>query len=158
MPQITPGAPEPLVLASEQRVILSYWVERPTDAEISVASSHASGVNGPDVYSVFRFSPVCSHMFGYPNEEAFHGHPLACRGYRAFAVWEVQKSSWIAQMEQMNRVHPAHTRESFDIWRHFIFGFHDSTFEIVARPFEFELMYDHWNRTHVIPRMRELLK
>ncbi len=86
------------------------------------------------------------------------GHPLAARGYRAFAIYEIKQSTWIAQMEQMNRVHPSHNKELFDGLRHFIFGFHDSTFEILARDFQLELMCDQWDRAHVIPRMWELLE
>lgn len=63
-------------MANEQQVVPSYWVERPTDDEISVARSHASGVNGPDIFAIFHFEGATSHMFGYPNEEADRGHPL----------------------------------------------------------------------------------
>jgi|GEM_PF-5619373 len=61
-------------------------------------------------------------------------------------------------MERMNSVHPAHTKEMFNSLRHFIFGFHDSTFEILARSVELELMNDHESCNHVFTRMRELLR
>jgi hypothetical protein len=139
-------------------VILSYWVQSPTEAEVLAARSRKSGVNGPDTFAVFHFPGSLCHMFGYPNEEADSGHPLSARGYHAFGVFEVKGSSWIAQLERMNRVHPAHRKEHYDDLRHFIFGFHDSTFEILAQDFSFELMTDDWHRNHVIARMRELLE
>lgn len=61
-------------------------------------------------------------------------------------------------MERMNRVHRAHKKELFDGLRHFIFGFHDSTFEIVGEDFQFELKNDDWHRAHVLSRMRALLE
>jgi hypothetical protein len=35
----------------------------------------------------------------------------------------------------MNSVHPHHDREGFARLRHYVFAFHDSTFECVARSF-----------------------
>lgn len=137
---------------------MSYYVEDPTEAELAKAYNHSDRIGGLDIYVIFRFLGVHSHMFGYPNEEAYHGHPLASRGLRSFGIYEVGESSWIARMEHMNSVHPAHTQEMFDSLRHLIFGFHDSTFEILARQFDVELMSDDWNRVKVFSRMRELLR
>lgn len=80
-------------------------------------------------------------MFGGPNDEAFDGHPLAARGLTPYGVFEVKDSSWIRKLERMNSVHPMHNRELFlKRLRHFIFAFHDSTFECVAERFEFDLI------------------
>jgi hypothetical protein len=79
-------------------------------------------------------------MFGPPNDEAFTGHPLASRGLEPYAVFEVEQSSWIRQLERMNAVHPNHKPELFASYRHFVFAFHDSTFEAVADGFEVQLM------------------
>lgn len=70
--------------------------------------------------------------FGLPNDEAISGHPL----YEkleilggTYAIFEVHNSSWKAQVQQQNQV-------VFPDWelssRHFIFGFHESTFECLA--------------------------
>ena len=68
--------------------------------------------------------------FGYPNDEALGGHPLYKRGLEAYGVFEVLRSSWIQQMTDQNRVNFPQTSDSTR--RHFIFTFHDSTFECVA--------------------------
>ena len=68
--------------------------------------------------------------FGYPNDEALRGHPLYKRGLHAYGVFEVRNSTWIKQMTEQNRVAFPNTRDSTR--RHFIFSFHDSTFECVA--------------------------
>jgi hypothetical protein len=68
--------------------------------------------------------------FGYPNDEALGGHPLYKHGLAAYGVFEVLSSSWIQQMTEQNRV--CFPRTSDSKMRHFIFTFHDSTFECVA--------------------------
>ena len=76
-----------------------------------------------------------SFMFGAPNDEAFAGHPLASRGLHPYGAFEVRSSSWIRQLERMNSVHPFHKPERFQRLKHFVFAFHDSTFECVAESY-----------------------
>jgi hypothetical protein len=82
--------------------------------------------------------PYC-HLFGPPNDEALEGHPLAARGLEPHSVSEIAESSWVHALERMNAVHPYHRPESFTDYHHYIFAFHDSTFECVARGFTFEV-------------------
>ena len=79
--------------------------------------------------------------FGYPNDEARPGHPLYNKGLSnyGYGIFEVLNSSWIDQLVEQNRVHfpktvrnPAH--------RHFIFTFHDSTFECIAEDLKLEIL------------------
>jgi hypothetical protein len=74
-------------------------------------------------------------MFGPPNDEAFGGHPLARRGLRPYSISEVRNSSWLELRIKMNRVHHRHSDSLFSDLRHFIFAFHDSTFECLAHDF-----------------------
>jgi hypothetical protein len=46
---------------------------------------------------------------------------------------------WIRAAERRNRVHPYHRAEDFDDLRHFVFTFHDSIFEALAREFDVHL-------------------
>ena len=79
---------------------------------------------------VVRFDRCHITRFGYPNDEALSGHPLYASGLQAYGVFEVHGSSWPAELEAQNRrVFPkSHAFE----YRHFIFTFHDSTFECLA--------------------------
>jgi hypothetical protein len=81
---------------------------------------------------VVRFNGVASALFGAPNDEALQGHPLFGRGLQFYEFAEVENSPWIAELERANRVHPGHSAERYARLRHFIFPFHDSTFECVA--------------------------
>ena len=88
---------------------------------------------------VVRFRRPYAHMFGPPNDEAFEGHPLAARGLASYAVYEVRRSSWLRRLERMNAVHWNHRPERFLArLRHFVFAFHDATFECIAEGFTFE--------------------
>ncbi len=86
---------------------------------------------GEDLVAV-KFDSPRAHDLGGPNDEALHGHPLFERGLDAYGIYEVLGSSWIRAMERMNSVHPRHRPERFASLRHFIFTFHDVTFECVA--------------------------
>lgn len=50
-------------------------------------------------------------------------------------MFRVEGSSWIRQLERMNRVHPQHRPETFNGLSHLVFTFHDSTLEAVAQTF-----------------------
>ena len=82
-------------------------------------------------YGIVEFDLCSITKFGYPNDEALPGHPLHERGLEAYGVFEVHNSSWIKLKTQQNRVAFPNTPESTQ--RHFIFMFHDSTFECIAR-------------------------
>jgi hypothetical protein len=134
------GAPLPLVLADDYRLLLAYLLSEP-DPEwdgtyVNVISPDSEGM----AIAVIQFQRPYAHMFGPPNDEAFSGHPLANRGLDPYAVFEVRHSSWIRQLERMNSVHRQHAPEWFlEDKKHFIFTFHDSTFECIAAGFDVQL-------------------
>lgn len=72
--------------------------------------------------------------FGYPNDEAPPGHPLAEKGLHEYGVFEVMNSRWIRQLTEHNRVQFPDTVDSSE--RHFIFTFHDSTLECIVESLE----------------------
>ncbi len=132
VPQASAGAPMPVVLADEQRLLLAYLAaERHADWSAPPASVGDSPAQGESVVLV-EFEGHRAYMHGPPNDEALRGHPLAPRGLTQYGVFEVERSSWVRRLEQMNRVHPGHDPARYERLRHFIFTFHDSTFECVA--------------------------
>jgi hypothetical protein len=127
------GAPFPAVIAAENHLALIYLVRDPDpDWDGTHVDVVGPGSKGKQVARI-RFHDPYAHMFGPPNDEAFSGHPLAARGLHAWATWEILHSSWVRALERMNSVHPYHRAEHFADYRHFIFAFHDTTFECVAR-------------------------
>src|SRR5437763_990857 len=135
VPQSSVGAPLPIVLSDEHKILLAYIVQdSPSDWDgTSVRVVDPSTLGEP--LALIEFTSYRSFMFGAPNDEAFHGHPLAARGLRPYAAFQIENSSWIRQLEKMNSVHPEHNPKRFERLKHFVFAFHDSTFECVAENF-----------------------
>jgi len=150
------GAPLPLVLGDDYNLVLAYLVAEPDPhwdgTYVQVVSPQSEGL----LVAVIRFHRPYAHMFGPPNDEAFTGHPLAARGLEAYSVAEVRNSSWLRRLERMNSVHHNHDRAQFmDSRRHFIWAFHDSTFECIAHGFDIELI--RGSIRSAMARMIELL-
>jgi hypothetical protein len=135
VPQSSVGAPLPVVLSDEFKILLAYIVQdAPSDWDGSYVRVIDSSTPGEPL-ALVEFTSYWSFMFGAPNDEAFRGHPLAGRGLHPYGAFQVENSSWIRQLEMMNAVHPYHKAERFERLRHYIFAFHDSTFECVANGF-----------------------
>jgi hypothetical protein len=138
-PQSSVGAPLPVVVAAEGRLLLAYLAEVHDPAWDGTTVRVVDAQSDEPVVRV-DFAWPKAHMLGPPNDEAFGGHPLAARGLRPYGVFRVERSSWIRKLERMNPAHPYHDAESFDQLSHFVFAFHDSTFECVARSFNTEVV------------------
>ncbi len=143
IPQSSTGAPIPSVLASGNNLFLVYCLENIPDDW----NSSSIRVVGPESVKehaiIVTFSSPYAHMFGPPNDEAFLGHPLSNRGLKPYGAFEIKNSSWLRELEKLNSVHPEHNKESFiENKKHFIFSFHDSTFECIAESFEYNTQTD----------------
>lgn len=140
VPQSSVGAPIPIVLAGEHDVLVTYYLQdTPTDWDRTSVRVVGTDTEGEPV-AIIKFIQCYAHMFGPPNEEAFSGHPLSDRGLEPFAAFRIENSSWLRKLGRMNSVHPYHNSEGFmENKQHFIFAFHDSTFECIAKEFEISI-------------------
>jgi hypothetical protein len=118
------GSPMPIVFADEQTVLMSYLLP-----------PYEWSQEGTPKAAIFTFFSKREHRFGPPNDEAIGGHRLASIGLRCYRAYEVLNSKLIAGLRAQNRVHPSHSDELFAKDRHFIFTFHDTTFEVVAHSY-----------------------
>lgn len=134
-PQSSIGAPLPVVLSDEGKVLLAFYLEE-ISKDWEGTSVRLIGPDSEEPAAIVEFKACYAFMFGAPNDEAFTGHPLYNRGLRPYGVYEVLDSSWVRKLEKMNSVHPNHNVERFWQRHHYIFAFHDSTFECVANGFE----------------------
>lgn len=136
LPQMDTGAPMPAVIANEHVLDLVYLtIEIDPNWDGSYSTMVGEDTERDEVACV-RFGNAWAHSFGSPGDETLNGHPLWGRGLSPYAASEVHHSSWIRSLERMNSVHSNHTPAMFDGLRHFIFTFHDSTFECVAKGYE----------------------
>jgi hypothetical protein len=120
VPQSDVGAPTPIVLAEENRLLFGYYVQTQV------------GDQPFDTCAIVSIGSYFALKFGYPNDEALRGHRYAPIGLRPYSAYEVLESEWIREMKEANRVHPHHTDRMFASDRHFIFTFHDSVLEFVS--------------------------
>jgi hypothetical protein len=129
-----PGAPIPHVFSDGHVVLLSYYVR-----DSALAHRHDVDLSAGDGIALVRFTGCMAYRLGPPNDEAISGHPLRGRGLRAYGAHLVERSSWIAELEKRNRVHPYHKPDVFFSLRHYLLTFHDETFECLARDHAMEL-------------------
>lgn len=111
-PQMSTGAPMPLLLADDESCVLSYYT------------------GDERIYVKFTSASYCS--LGGPNDETLHGHPLFDKRLRHYAAYQVDHSSLIDSLEKINSVHSQHNPARFAEKTHYILTFHDTTFECVA--------------------------
>lgn len=80
--------------------------------------------------------------FGYPNDEVWNSIPLTKEQF--YGVFEVQNSPW---KEEIIRLHQFRFPET-KIWRgsHFVFLFHDSSFECIASELKIEVSVDSYRQ------------
>ncbi len=155
LPQSDAGAPLPLVFSNEHTVVLAYYLNH-TPPDWDGTTIQVVGYETQDLpIALVCFKLYDAFMFGPPNDEAFSGHPLASRGLHPYSCFEIVDSSWIRGLERMNSVHPYHRPERYAALKHFVFAFHDSTFECVADGFTLSL--HRGSLSSVIPKMLELL-
>ncbi len=136
IPRPVAGAPEPMILATEYRLLIAYSVPGLELGQIGPTGRMVIPDDLPPGYepvAVVEFEGPIAHFLGPPNDEAFKGHPLAARGLRPYGTYEIKGSSWVRALEKMNRVHPRHSQTPYRRLRHFVISFHDSTFECIAR-------------------------
>ena len=138
-PQSSIGAPIPVALGDEHTLFLCYYIEN-TETDWDGTTTKSVGADTSDeTVAVVQFDQYSAYKSGPPNEEAVAGHPLYKKGLSPHSIYRVHNSSWIDELERMNSVHRYHDKKHFASLKHFIFVFHDSTFECIADGMTFEI-------------------
>jgi hypothetical protein len=133
------GAPLPHLLANGHRAYLLFYLADPDpDWDGTWARAVDPAAREPEPLAVVEFHNVHAVTLGGPNDEALEGHPLHGKGLRPYAAHLVVNSRWIVQAEQVNSVHPHHRGGWHDRLNHYVFCFHDETFECLAEGFTTE--------------------
>lgn len=135
------GAPTPTLVQNEFDAWLLFYVQEYDPAwEGTHVKVLDPGSPGAEALGIIHWLGCRGAVLGGVNDEARHGHRLWNRGFSSdtYGAYEVRPSAWIKRLRDENRVHPRHSEYPFTILRHFLLGFHDSTFECVARSFYIE--------------------
>lgn len=80
-----------------------------------------------------------SAKLGSPNDEVFDGHPLSGRGLEIYSAQLVRNSRWLSEIQRINSVHAGYKPEAWQQRNHYVFWFHDKTFECIAESFSVDL-------------------
>ena len=122
----TSGDPSPCLLQSQDRAFLAFFLN------VLDSSNDAATIG------IIGWGNCHGAILGSPNDEALAGHRLWEHGLREVGFYnagEVVNSRWIRHMALVNSVHMYHNASRFSGLRHFVLGFHDSTFEVVCDGF-----------------------
>jgi hypothetical protein len=128
------GAPMPTFVQTDYGAFLLFYLaaETPTRDWSSVNIRDLTRDRG---VAMIQFKWCVAFMWG-PGEERLHTHRLWGKGLGRYGGYVVQHSTWIEGLARLKAQNP--NRESEIDWsqfKHYIFTFHDGSFEIVAETF-----------------------
>lgn len=131
------GAPLPTLIQNDYQAILIFIL----DGGLTGDGTTVQVVDPMSAYKVatVQFEHCVSTKMGSPNEEVFHGHPLNGKGLDSYRAMKVENSKWIRELADINSVHGYYDPKSWQDLNHYIFGFHDCTFECVAGSFSIQV-------------------
>jgi hypothetical protein len=134
------GAPLPQLLQNDYRCFLTFYVREDDPAwDGTYVTVKDPGSGEEESLALVEFAGCLSARLGAPNDEVFAGHPLNGKGLDSYTAQEVVNSRWLAELEAINSVHRCYNPARWRGLHHFIFWFHDSTFECIAESFKVEL-------------------
>ncbi|MBO6690233.1 MAG: hypothetical protein JJ919_17340 [Henriciella sp.] len=127
------GAPLPMLMQSDYKTALVFLL----GGGLTGDGTSVQVVDAKSTYSVatVHFDYCVATQMGSPNDEVFHGHPLYGKGLEAYRPMRVENSDWIKELSKINSVHHCYDPKRWLDLNHYIFGFHDCTFECVARAY-----------------------
>jgi len=132
------GSPCPHLLCHEYVALLTFRVRETTNSgPPSLLDREPDELPGP--LALVEFRPCLAVKLGTPNDEVHDGHPLHGRGLESDTAQEVVQSRWLAELESINRAHPLYNSLFWRSQKHYVFWFHDSTFECLAPSFRVEV-------------------
>ncbi len=134
------GSPIPYLFCSDNRALLTFYVDEPDpDWDGTYVNIVDPGSKDPVTLCLVTFNSCASAKLGHPNDEVQQGHALAKHGLEGYTAQIVENSPWLAEVAKTNSVHPNDRPEHWESLHHYVFWFHDSTFECLAESFEVEV-------------------
>lgn len=134
------GAPLPHLFVNDNRAYLSFYIhDRDPEWDGTYVKVIDPKNETPVSLALVEFKSCSIAKLGAPNDEVFHGHPLNGKGLECYAPLVVKNSKWLEEIKAINKVHSYYKEEHWFNRNHYLFGFHDSTFECIAGTFEVSL-------------------
>lgn len=136
---IDPGAPIPKVISSETELYLLFYAG--DELEGISENIESRDILDTGLVAVAKFTVCLASKFGYPGNETLTGHPYHKYGLNYFSGFLVEDSPWIEELKKIDSIHPYHDSSKYKEFKHYVFTFHDTTFECIAE--EFEIKYEN---------------
>jgi len=134
------GAPLPHLIANDYKTLLVFLVDRPDPKwDGSYVTIKSPADRDVESLALVEFIRCASAKLGNPNDEVLSGHPLDGKGLDPYTPQIVRNSRWLAELERINSVHRQYNPERWRKLNHYVFWFHDTTFECVAESYKLEL-------------------
>jgi len=134
------GAPLPHLFMNDYKAYLLFYVKAVDPnwdgthtTVIDTASDKVTDL------ALVEFEHCNSATLGTPNDEVIEGHHLYGKGLESYVPMQIINSSWIQEVQKINRVHSNYNPQNWKNTKHFFFGFHDTTFECIADSFTVEV-------------------
>jgi hypothetical protein len=128
-----------VLIQTEHRAFLTFNAMRPTNRPFPHGGFYKEDA-GTAVVELIGCSLT---KFGYPNDEAWRNIPRT-KGL-VYGIYEVCDSDWIQAVVTLNQF--SFPKTSGWGGRHFLFLFHDSSFECIARDLRLELRSQPYSTT-----------
>jgi hypothetical protein len=124
------GAPLPFLVSGYMSTFVAFYL--PSDFEFDGTNPRSRSADDVDHIGVVQFEGVVAAKIGSPNDEVLRGHPLWGHGLELYEAHLVENSAWLQEIIAINRVHARFTESAWRDDRHYLFAFHDETFECIA--------------------------
>ena len=134
------GAPLPFLLRNDYRTFLTFYVgEQKRDWNGTTVTVVDPASSNDASLCLVTFNGCASAKLGHPNDEVHTGHPLYGRGLDSYTAQIVKNSPWLREVAKTNSAHAGDNPKRWQSLSHYVFWFHDSTFECLAESFGIEL-------------------
>ena len=135
------GAPLPYLFKSDNAAFLTFYSRTIQNDGWDGRSVKIVAPSSTEICSIclVKFKSCASAKLGHPNDEVLCGHPLYGRGLEGYTAQIVKNSPWLKEVAKTNSVHSNDKPQRWSRVNHYIFWFHDSTFECLAESYEIEM-------------------
>jgi hypothetical protein len=143
----------PHVVASGWKTYVMYVVSEP---DPNWDGLYVSLVQASDVHTIalVEFIDCDAFTLGGPNDEVLHGHPLWGRGLSYYSAHVIAHSRWLAEAENINKVHQHYNPDRWKTRKHYLLTFHDETFECLASGYTIEVFRESLEQVAQIAQAR----
>ena len=133
------GCPRPHLVCNDYKTLLAFIIREPRRAVDGRSVEVVDPGDGAGRrLALVEFRSCYATKLGAPNDEVFHGHPLEGRGLEAYTAQKVVNSRWLSEIEAINKVHHRYDPSRWGRLNHYVFWFHDTTFECLAESYTVE--------------------